>query len=223
MINEFFPLVPTGAPLNLTAPRSTTNSLSLSWNPPRFDQQNGVIRYYTLYITDVTSGNSSWQLTSNSTRITVPNLQPFFTYNITISAFTVGEGPVSDPLVVTLPQDGQSQNRYHSIYKAFFFSAPSVAPTNVRGLAIDHSSISLEWDVLPSLQLNGILTAYIINVTERETGYTFEVNTTATTVVLESLHPDYTYECRVAAFTIAPGPFSTVFAVQVLMTGMIIL
>ena len=86
-------------------------------------------------------------------------------------------------------------------------------------MAIDHSSISLEWDALPTLLLNGILTAYVVNVTERETGTTFEVNATTTSIVLDSLHPDYVYECRVAAFTIAPGPFSTVFAVQVLMAG----
>lgn len=93
-------------------------------------------------------------------------------------------------------------------------------PTNIRGLAIDDSSISLEWDALPPLLTNGIVTAYIVNVTERETGYTFERNATGTSIVLDSLHPDYVYECRVAAFTIAAGPFSTIFAVQVLMAGM---
>ena len=62
----------------------------------------------------------------------------------------------------------------------------------------------------------------MVNVTERETGTTFEVNTTTTSIILNSLHPDYVYECRVAAFTIAPGPFSSVFAVQVLMAGEII-
>ena len=56
-------------------------------------------------------------------------------------------------------------------------------------------------------------------MTERETGITFEVNTTATSIVLTSLHPDYVYECRVAAFTVVPGPFSTVFAVQLLVAG----
>ena len=98
-------------------------------------------------------------------------------------------------------------------------AAPSVAPTNIRGLAIDHSSISLTWDALPDILSNGIVSTYIVNVTERETGYTFERNTTGTSIVLDSLHPDYVYECRVAAFTIAAGPFSTIFAVQVLMAG----
>lgn len=93
-----------------------------------------------------------------------------------------------------------------------------MAPTNIRGLAIDASSIRLEWDVLP-IQTNGIVTAYIVDVTERETGSMFTRNATGTSIVLTSLHPDYVYECRVAAFTIAAGPFSTIFAVQALMAG----
>lgn len=100
-----------------------------------------------------------------------------------------------------------------------FSAAPSIAPANVRGFAPDHSSISLEWDTLPTAFQNGILTAYIVDVTERETGLTFERNTTATSIILESLHPHYVYECRVAARTVELGPFSTVFAVQVLMAG----
>ena len=114
--------------------------------------------------------------------------------------------------------------RFHctTYYDNIEITAPSAAPTSIRGFAIDHSSISLEWDVPPTLQLHGILAAYVVNVTERETGITFEVNTTTTSIVLDSLHPDYVYECRVAAVTIAPGPFSTIFAVQVLMAGKIL-
>ena len=97
---------PTGAPANLTAPRTTTTSLSLSWDPPRFDLQNGIIRYYTVFISDVTNG-SSWELTSNTTRIQVSNLQPFFTYNCSVAAFTIGLGPTSDPVVIQLPQAGE--------------------------------------------------------------------------------------------------------------------
>lgn len=108
---------------------------------------------------------------------------------------------------------------YFTCYDVIMCSAPSVPPTNIRGLAIDHSSIILEWDAPPNLLTNGIITTYIINVTERETGYTFERNTSSTSIVLGSVHPDYVYECRVAAFTIAAGPFSTIFAIQVLMAG----
>ena len=97
--------------------------------------------------------------------------------------------------------------------------APSVPVSNVRGFAPDHSSIILEWDPPPTLLTNGIITAYIIKVIERETGLRFEHNTTTTSITLDSLHPHYIYECRIAARTVETGPFSTVFAVQVLMAG----
>lgn len=108
---------------------------------------------------------------------------------------------------------------YKLCQTTLFSAAPSVAPTNVRGFAPDHSSISLEWDSPPTLLLNGILTVYIVNVTERETGYVFVRNTSTTSIILDNLHPHYVYECRIAAYTVEAGPFSTVFAVQVLMAG----
>ena len=110
------------------------------------------------------------------------------------------------------------RNIFQPFY-TIFSTAPSVPAANVRGFAPDHSSIVLEWDSPPVILLNGVLTAYIIRVTERETGLMFEHNTTDTSMTLDSLHPHYIYECRVAAQTIATGPFSTVFAVQVLMAG----
>ena len=107
----------------------------------------------------------------------------------------------------------------HDCVHFISYTAPTVAPANLRGFAPDHSSISLEWDAPPTLLLNGILTAYVIRVTERETGNMFEYNTTSTSIVLNDLHPHYVYECRVGAYTVEQGPFSTVFAVQVLMAG----
>lgn len=98
-------LVPTGAPTSLTAVQFTTNSLTLSWDPPRSDQQNGIIRYYIVYIADVTNG-TAWQLNVNTTRTTIRNLTPFFTYNCSVAPFTVGRGPTSASVVVTLPQAG---------------------------------------------------------------------------------------------------------------------
>lgn len=100
-----------------------------------------------------------------------------------------------------------------------FSIAPSAAPVNVRGFAPDHSSISLEWDPPPVALLNGVLTAYVVSIRERETGQTLQQNTTNTSILLDSLHPHYVYLCRVAAYTVEAGPFSTVFAVQVLMAG----
>ena len=100
------------------------------------------------------------------------------------------------------------------------FLAPSVAPSNLSGFAIDHASIMLHWVAPPSNTLNGILALYVVRVTERETGLVFEYNATNTSIMLTPLHPDYVYECSVAAYTNDVGPFSRIFAVQALMSGM---
>lgn len=78
----------------------------MSWNAPHFDEQNGKIRSYVVYIDDVTNG-TSWKITTNNTKISITNLQPFFQYNCSVSAFTTGEGPISNPYMVTLSQAGK--------------------------------------------------------------------------------------------------------------------
>lgn len=42
-------------------------------------------------------------------------------------------------------------------------------------------------------------------------------------IVLTNLHPDYVYECRVAAITVAQGPYTQTFAVRVLVSCELIL
>ena len=86
-------------------------------------------------------------------------------------------------------------------------------------MAIDDTNVILEWDALPATQTNGILTAYIVDVTERETGIVFSRNATGTSIILTELNPEYLYECRVAGFTMEVGPFSAIFAVQILVGG----
>ena len=70
--------------------------------------QNGIIRYYVIYVSDL-SGKTSWELTSNVTRILIDNLQPFRLYSCSVAAFTIGVGPVSNTVTVRLPQTGQQQ------------------------------------------------------------------------------------------------------------------
>ena len=74
------------------------------------------------------------------------------------------------------------------------------------------------WEPPPLYLQNGVITQYIINVTERETGFTFQYTTPNLQIQIPDLHPDYIYECRVSAVTIAEGPFSEVFAVRALVS-----
>ena len=54
-----------------------------------------------MQIREIESGDAL-QLTSNTTQITVTNLHPFYNYNCSVAAETVGIGPYSERLSVQL-------------------------------------------------------------------------------------------------------------------------
>ena len=82
-------------------------------------------------------------------------------------------------------------------------------------MAVSSSSIRLTWAAPIPEEQNGIIQAYHITVTELETGgvLIFQTDETATLMIINSLHPFYTYNCTVAAYTIGLGP-STYAEVQ---------
>ena len=96
-----------------------------------------------------------------------------------------------------------------------FCAAPYAPPLNVR---VDHSSISsngftLQWNP-PELQYqNGVVDYYLITVVEVETGAVTNYTSLSTIYYISSLHPAYTYQCTVAAYTVGLGPFSTYIVV----------
>ena len=101
----------------------------------------------------------------------------------------------------------------------YLYVAPTAPPEGLNGYPIDHTSIYFEWDPPPLSDQNGFIKEYVVNITERETGLTFQRFTDQTSITVLSLHPDYVYECKVSAVTVARGPFSTDFAIRVLIAG----
>ena len=74
--------------------------MSLSWNPPPADSQNGIIISYHLNLTTLATGSVSLY-TSYDTTIQVNGLVPYTTYTCLIAAETsIGRGPYTtiDPL-----------------------------------------------------------------------------------------------------------------------------
>ena len=99
------------------------------------------------------------------------------------------------------------------------FIVPGGPPLLVRGQSISPTSLMLTWD--PPLQelRNGIIQQYTIWITELETGRSITLTSGSTTVNVTSLHPYYTYTCRVAAETTAIGPFSSPTVIQLPESG----
>ena len=99
-------------------------------------------------------------------------------------------------------------------------TAPSSPPVMLTFSNITDSSFSLVWqNPLPEDQ-NGIIRLYFINITEEETGRQLQLTSSAPHILVEFLHPFYTYVCTVAASTVDIGPYSSPFIVTTLEAGM---
>ena len=103
-----------------------------------------------------------------------------------------------------------------------FYTVPSAAPESVEGQALGPRSLLLTWQPPPADQLNGILTGYIVNVTETETGTgnQYQIPADVTQFTFQGLHPFYRYTFIVAAVTVGQGPFSGIFSQQMSQDGM---
>ena len=102
----------------------------------------------------------------------------------------------------------------------FFLSAPSSSPVMLTFNNITESRFSLVWQDPPPEDQNGIIRIYFINITEEQTGRHFQLTSSIPHILVEFLHPSYTYECTVAASTVDIGPYSPPVILTTLESGM---
>ncbi len=104
-----FPLaVPSGYPEDSETFPLTPSSLSLEWDPPADEDQNGVIVDYVINITAVETSTAFSVVTGGALSVTIPGLHPFYTYSYVIAAVTaIGRGPFSIAETVQMPPDGE--------------------------------------------------------------------------------------------------------------------
>ena len=90
-------------------------------------------------------------------------------------------------------------------------AVPTAPPQSFTVTVLGPRSLRLSWTPPPSDQQNGDILGYTVTIASVETGREEESNTTSTSYSASSLHPYYTYQCKVAAFTsVGLGPFSSV-------------
>lgn len=97
--------VPTSAPINLQDDAVNSTAIHIQWEPPPLADRNGMIRSYHINIS-VTETGSKFQLTSETNALDISSLHPYYTYNITVAAVTIGPGPYSGILNIRMPEDG---------------------------------------------------------------------------------------------------------------------
>ena len=97
---------PSATPENITITGITSRSISLSWDPPHPDDQNGIIQQYIISINEIIT-NNAFTVTSTTTSVLIENLHPFYSYTISLAAETTEVGPFSPMISVDLPEDGK--------------------------------------------------------------------------------------------------------------------
>ncbi len=88
-------------------------------------------------------------------------------------------------------------------------TVPSGPPQDLEGTALSANGIEIAWTAPKPEDQNGILKNYFITVTEAETGtiIEFENDPIELFLIVNSLHPYYTYQCSVVAATVVgAGP-----------------
>ena len=99
-------IAPSGPPSSFYANSTDSRTIFLSWSPPAFYIQNGIIRYYVVTLTS-NLPTVMQNVSSNQFSIRVSNLRPNTVYGCSISAVTIGTGPKTFVQFITTPEDGK--------------------------------------------------------------------------------------------------------------------
>ena len=85
----------------------TSDSISLTWDAPPYESQNGIISQYVIHIVeDDTSATTLYY--SNTTNKTVNGLHPYYIYKCSVAAVTVDIGPYTPVITLRLDEDSES-------------------------------------------------------------------------------------------------------------------
>ena len=127
---------------------------------------------------------------------------------------SAGTGPFSSTLQLTTLEEGLWYSSNYAddnivpqpLRVVIFPTALTSPPYNATAEVMDSTTIFLMW--LPPPTKNGIKREYLINLEEIESRKLLERTSFSESITVFSLHPYYTYRVKIAAKTIATGPFS---------------
>ena len=114
MMQWYLPLVifavtvPTAPPENFTLQVLSSRSVLVSWRPPAFEEQNGVITSYRVVFIESPSNNTlPYQREGELTELVIEQLHPYYEYHCSIAAETrVGSGPATNSVTIRTFEDG---------------------------------------------------------------------------------------------------------------------
>ena len=85
----------------------TSDSISLTWDAPPYESQNGIISQYVIHILEIDTSTATLYY-SNATDTTVFGLHPYYIYECSVAAETVDIGPYTAIITLQLDEDSKS-------------------------------------------------------------------------------------------------------------------
>ena len=213
-VTFFILIAPSTSPIGIHVSNISSYSVNISWLPPPASHRNGIIRWYEVLIYEPES--EEYNLTVSSTYAVITGLSPYSDYNVSVSAYTVSNGPYSEWITVTTAQDGKI---HFTIADNYYFKhnilAPSAPPDYFNATVTSPYSALLTWDPPPNDQKNGVIINYVIYIVILETGENFTLYSNTTSLFVDGLRPFRTFECIIAALTnVGVGPYSAIFTLS---------
>ena len=100
---------PSAPPTNVAGQSISSTSISVTWDEVPAAEQNGIITNYNISYHSLTEKHSSSATMDYVARqMTLTGLREFVNYSITVFASTVvGNGPASDPIIVSTSEDSE--------------------------------------------------------------------------------------------------------------------
>lgn len=80
----------------------SSTSIHLAWSPPSPELQNGIVRNYMIRVIEVeTEQTMDFEVNGSDSTHLISSLHPYYTYQCSIAAVTVGAGPPGHTVVIT--------------------------------------------------------------------------------------------------------------------------
>lgn len=97
--------------------------------------------------------------------------------------------------------------------------APSSAPPRVRCEPVSSTEVRTSWGNIPDSSRNGLIRGYTAVLTDSVSGEQLTQNASVRRATFSNLISYRAYRCKVAAYTVALGPYSTETQVTTLSDG----
>ena len=103
--------------MNLVVTNTTSTSLNASWNAPPWNLTYGYIRYYIIKYQEVECSNDPYGTVNSIVRnqtvggdvhsVNLESLDYWKCYQVNVSAYTVGEGPIVTDIETRTSEEGE--------------------------------------------------------------------------------------------------------------------